>query len=145
MLTYCSFIQVKWDGRDDPTNPHNWPTLFRWAVTIVTSCRGFITMMSGSMAAPALPAPSHDLHMSEASAQSTLSIFELAFEFGPMLLTPFTELYGRRPVWLICGVFYCVEHRFWVFSQQGYLGRIPTSVWFWEECGFCGKLCNELC
>ena len=108
MLTYCSFIQVKRDGPDDPTNPHNWPTLFRWAVTILTSCGGFITMMSGSMTAPALPAPSHDLHMSEASAQLTLSIFLLAFAFGPMLLAPFTELYGRRPVWLICGVFYSV-------------------------------------
>ncbi|KAK0514989.1 hypothetical protein JMJ35_002368 [Cladonia borealis] len=75
---------VKWDGPDDPTNPHNWPTLFRWAVTILKSCGGFITMMSGSMIAPALPALSHDLHMSQA------------------------KLYGRRPVWLICGVFYSV-------------------------------------
>ena len=65
-------------------------------------------MMSGSMIAPALPALSHDLHMSEASAQLSLSIFVLAFAFGPMLLAPFTELYGRRPVWLICGVFYSV-------------------------------------
>lgn len=65
-------------------------------------------MMSGSMIAPALPALSHDLHMSEASAQLSLSIFILAFAFGPMVLAPFTELYGRRPVWLICGVFYSV-------------------------------------
>ena len=65
-------------------------------------------MMSSSMIAPALPALSHGLHMSEASAQLTLSIFVLAFDSGPMLLAPFTELYGRRPVWLICGVFYSV-------------------------------------
>lgn len=65
-------------------------------------------MMSGSMIAPALPALSNDLHMSEASAQLSLSIFILAFAFGPMVLAPFTELYGRRPVWLICGVFYSV-------------------------------------
>ena len=108
MLTHLSFVQVTWDGPDDSTNPHNWPTLFRWTVTIVTSCGGFVTLMSGSMIAPALPALSHDLHMSEASAQLSLSIFVLAFAFGPMFLAPFTELYGRRPVWLICGLFYSV-------------------------------------
>jgi len=58
------------------------------------------------MLAPALPAIGHDLHMSEATAQLTLSVFVLAFAFGPMLLAPFTEVYGRRPIWLLCGAFY---------------------------------------
>jgi MFS family permease len=69
---------------------------------------GLVTLMSGSMVAPALPALSHDLHMSEATADLSLSIFLLAFAIGPMILAPFTEIYGRRPVWLICGVFYSV-------------------------------------
>jgi MFS family permease len=69
---------------------------------------GLVTMMSGSMIAPALPALSHDLHMSEANAGLALSIFILAFAVGPMTLAPFTEIYGRRPVWLICGAFYSV-------------------------------------
>ena len=62
-------------------------------------------MMSGSMIAPALPALSHDLYMSEANAQLTLPILVLAFDSGPRLLAPFKELYCRRPVWLICGRF----------------------------------------
>ena len=86
MLTHLSPLQVTWDDPDDSTNPHNWPTLFRWVVTVVVSCGGFVTMMSGSMIAPALPALSHDLHISEASAQLTLSIFVLAFGFGPLFL-----------------------------------------------------------
>lgn len=63
-------------------------------------------MMSGSMLAPALPAIGHDLGMSEATAQITLSVFVLSFAFGPMLLAPFAEVYGRRPVWILCGTFY---------------------------------------
>ena len=40
-------------------------------------------MMSGSMIAPALPALSHDLHMSQASAQLTLSILYLPLHLDP--------------------------------------------------------------
>src|ERR1700749_1943453 len=86
--------QVTWDGPDDPTNPHNWSTLLRWTVTIFMSFGGFVTLMSGSMIAPALPALSHDLRMSEASAELSLSIFILAFAIGPMVLAPFSEIYG---------------------------------------------------
>lgn len=64
--------------------------------------------MSGSMLAPALPSISHDLNMSEATAQISLSVFLLAFAFGPMLLAPFCEVYGRRPLWLLGGCYYSV-------------------------------------
>jgi MFS family permease len=77
-------------------------------VTIVVSLGSFVTFMSGSMIAPSLPDISHDLHMSVPNAQLSLSIFILAFAFGPMLLAPFTEMYGRRPIWLLCGVFYTI-------------------------------------
>ena len=60
------------------------------------------------MIAPVLSDISHDLHMSPANAQLSLSIFILAFAFGPMVLAPFTELYGRRPVWLLSGFFYMI-------------------------------------
>lgn len=65
-------------------------------------------MMSGTMIAPALPDIARDLQISESEAQLELSIFVLAFAFGPLFLAPFSEMYGRRPVWLASGVFYCV-------------------------------------
>lgn len=75
-------------------------------------------MMSGSMIAPALPELSRDLDMSEANAQLSLSIFILAFAFGPMFLAPFAELYGRRPIWLSCGAFYTIWSVVSGFSQN---------------------------
>ncbi|TVY28870.1 Efflux pump [Lachnellula hyalina] len=106
MLTHSA--QVTYDGPEDKSNPQNWSSPLKWSVTILVSCGGFITMMSGSMLAPALPAIGHDLGMSEATAQITLSVFVLAFAFGPMILAPFAEVYGRRPVWILCGTFYSV-------------------------------------
>lgn len=28
---------VTWDGPDDPTNPQNWSTKYKWLVTVVTT------------------------------------------------------------------------------------------------------------
>ena len=70
------------------------------------SLGGFVTLMSGSMIAPALPALGRDLHMTASEAESGLSIFILAFAFGPLILAPFTEVYGRKPVWIVSGFVY---------------------------------------
>ncbi|WPH03971.1 putative transporter [Acrodontium crateriforme] len=99
---------VTWESTDDPLNPLNWPQYRKWTVTILVSLGSFVTLMSGSMIAPALPELSRDLHKSEATAALTLSIFILAFGFAPLVLAPLTEVWGRRPVWLVCGVLYSV-------------------------------------
>lgn len=59
------------------------------------------------MVAPALPAISTDLGItSSVLTQMSLSIFVLAYAFGPLFLAPLSELYGRVPVLQIAnGVF----------------------------------------
>jgi hypothetical protein len=89
-----------------PTNPQNWTTFRKWTMTIFVSCGGFVTMMSGSMIAPALPSIAEQLHMSKPNAQFALSLFILGFAVGPLILAPFAEIYGRRPIWLLSGAFY---------------------------------------
>lgn len=66
--------------------------------------------MSSTMIAPALSTVSHDLHTDEATTQMTLSIFVLSFAFGPLILAPLAEVYRRKPVWALSGVFYRLEH-----------------------------------
>ena len=98
--------KVTWDGEDDPANPLNWSFWWKCTVTFIMSLGEFVTMMSGSMLAPALEQLSATFHISAASVSLVLSIFLLAFAFGPLFLGPFCEMYGRRPVWLVCGVWY---------------------------------------
>jgi len=73
--------------------------------------------MSGTMMAPALPAIGRDLHTDDATTQMTLSIFVLSFAFGPMILAPMTEVFGRKPVWLISGCFYILWNTVSGFSK----------------------------
>ncbi|KAI1392972.1 MFS general substrate transporter [Hypoxylon trugodes] len=97
---------VTWNGDNDPEHPFNWPLPRKWAITILLSNGGLVTLMSGAMLAPALQSIAADLQTGEEETQIFLSIFVLAFAFGPMVLSPLAEVFGRRPVWIISSCFY---------------------------------------
>lgn len=67
-----------------------------------------MTLMSSTMMAPALPAISQDLHTDDDTTQMNMSIFVLSFAFGPMVLAPMGEVFGRKPVWVFSGCFYII-------------------------------------
>ncbi|KAI0123394.1 major facilitator superfamily transporter [Xylariales sp. AK1849] len=110
-------LLVNWDGETDPQHPFNWPQPRKWAITILLSNGGLVTLMSGAMLAPALQSIARDLNTSEEETQIFLSIFILAFAFGPMVLSPLAEVFGRRPVWLISSCFYILWNTVAGFSQ----------------------------
>ncbi|EEH37757.2 hypothetical protein PAAG_00678 [Paracoccidioides lutzii Pb01] len=101
-------LLVDWDGPDDPKNPLNWSMFWKWAVALLTSLGGLVTLMSGAMLAPALEAIGKDLNTSPDTTNMCLSIFVLAFAFGPMVLAPMTEIFGRRNVWIACSAWYVI-------------------------------------
>lgn len=70
------------------------------------SLNGLVVLMSSTMMAAALPSISRELHTDDATTQLTLSIFVLSFAFGPMVLSPLTEVFGRKIVWIVGGVWF---------------------------------------
>ncbi|KAL1892202.1 hypothetical protein Sste5346_007158 [Sporothrix stenoceras] len=87
---------VKWEGPDDPQNPKNWTIGRKWAAVFIVSLFTFISPVSSSMVAPALPDIGRELHITSSVEQLlTLSIFILAYAVGPLFLGPLSELYGR--------------------------------------------------
>jgi len=122
--------QVTWD-EDDPTNPQNWSLTRRWIITILTSMGGLVCLMSSTMLAPALGNIAHDLNISQSEASMTLSIFVLAFAFGPMVLAPMAEVFGRRNVWLVASSWYAVWNMACGFSKSNGLllaGRLLAGL-----------------
>lgn len=77
--------------------------------------------MSGSMLAPALETMSKDLGTNPEETQVFLSIFILAFAFGPMVLSPLAEVFGRRPVWILASCFYILWNTVAGFSKSSAL------------------------
>ncbi|EPE24961.1 MFS general substrate transporter [Glarea lozoyensis ATCC 20868] len=90
---------VDWDGDDDPSLPQNWNRPRKWVAIALVSAFTFMSPVASSILAPSLSQIGNDLHIQNESVQSlTLSIFVLGFAFGPMILAPLSEIYGRAPV-----------------------------------------------
>jgi DHA1 family bicyclomycin/chloramphenicol resistance-like MFS transporter len=70
------------------------------AFIILLSALGGLTPLSIDMGLPALQSIGHSLHVSPASAALTLSFFLIGFAFGPVVLGPLSDRFGRRPVLL---------------------------------------------
>ncbi|KAK0388658.1 hypothetical protein NLU13_4901 [Sarocladium strictum] len=100
---------VTWDGPDDPANPKNWTIKKKWAAVVTVSLFTLISPVSSTMAAPALPAIGHSLHIdSQLELALTLSIFVAAYAVGPLLWGPLSELQGRVVILQVSNLwFFC--------------------------------------
>lgn len=90
---------MTWDSPDSQENPRNWSKRHRWAVTTLVSSYTFLSPLASSMIAPALPLLSEEFGVTSSVRESLmLSTFVLAYAFGPLVLAPLTEMFGRRVV-----------------------------------------------
>jgi MFS family permease len=100
---------VKWDGKDDPENPFNWPDSKKWLCTIMFSLFTLLSPMSSTMVIPALDTISQDLNIPEGvQLTMVMSIFLLGYSLGPFILGPLSETYGRVKVLQGANLFYLV-------------------------------------
>ncbi|ETW87033.1 major facilitator superfamily [Heterobasidion irregulare TC 32-1] len=90
---------VDWDGPDDPENPKNWPSRRKWTAAGVVAAFTFISPVTSSIGAPAGAAIARDFGIhNESLVAMTVSIFVLAYAFGPLILAPLCEVFGRSRV-----------------------------------------------
>ncbi|KAI9885714.1 MAG: hypothetical protein M1823_002479 [Watsoniomyces obsoletus] len=100
---------VTWSNDEDPANPLNWPRSRKWAATIIVSCFTFISPVSSTMVAPALPTMAREFGISSSIEQMLLlTIFLLAYAIGPFVLAPLSEVFGRVVVLQWSNMFYLI-------------------------------------
>lgn len=83
---------------NDDENPQNWPSRKKWAVTNVLSATGFNRILVSTIMAPALGRIAQELSMTPTESAMSLSIYLLATAFGPLIIGPLSEVYGRQSV-----------------------------------------------
>lgn len=84
---------MTWDGEDDPENPKNWTPMRKWKAIFAMSSFVFMSPLSSTIVAPALPAIASDLNITQpAVEQMVLSIFLLGFACGPLVASPLSEI-----------------------------------------------------
>ncbi|KAK4500100.1 hypothetical protein PRZ48_008286 [Zasmidium cellare] len=96
---------VFWEGDDDPANPMNWSNGMKWGNIACLSALTFLTPLASSMFAPGVPQVMRDFNTeSQTLATFVVSIYVLGFAFGPLVIAPMSELYGRLWVYHICNI-----------------------------------------
>ncbi|CAI6099810.1 unnamed protein product [Clonostachys chloroleuca] len=100
---------VDWDGPDDPKNPMNWPPQKKNTIVALISLITFITPLASSVFAPAINQVMAEFNSTdEQLASFIVSVYLLGFCFGPLVLAPLSEMYGRLWIYHICNVLFIV-------------------------------------
>lgn len=89
---------VAFNPEFDATNPLDWRAGKKWMVTDVLSATGFNRIMVSTIMAPALPTLAREFGMNPTEAALSMSIYLLATAFGPLVIGPLSEMYGRQVV-----------------------------------------------
>ncbi|EUC38620.1 hypothetical protein COCCADRAFT_82483 [Bipolaris zeicola 26-R-13] len=100
---------VDWDGPDDPNNPQNWTAKKKWTIVATLGLVTLITPVGSSFFAPGVPQVMRAFHeTSRVMAAFVVSVYILGFAIGPLVIAPMSEVYGRMPLYNICGVLFVI-------------------------------------
>ncbi|KAH7259766.1 major facilitator superfamily domain-containing protein [Fusarium redolens] len=98
---------VNWDGPDDPANPQNWSMKKKTINVILVSSVTFVTPLASSIFAPSIDQVMREFHSTnEQLASFIVSVYLLGYCFGPLVIAPLSEMYGRLPLYHICNVLF---------------------------------------
>ncbi|KIX09528.1 uncharacterized protein Z518_00608 [Rhinocladiella mackenziei CBS 650.93] len=93
---------VNWNGPDDPENPLNWPVRKKWSNILFLSAITFLTPFCSSMFAPGVPLVMDEFNSDNVDLASfVVSVYVLGYCFGPLVIGPLSELYGRLLIYHI--------------------------------------------
>ncbi|CAK7266296.1 hypothetical protein SEPCBS119000_001953 [Sporothrix epigloea] len=90
---------------DDPRNPRNWPLWYRLWIVFSISYSMWVTVVYSTSYTAAIPGVMRAFNVSN-SAVATLGVttYLCGMAVGAMVVAPMSELFGRRPVYLVCTV-----------------------------------------
>ncbi|KAH6877322.1 major facilitator superfamily domain-containing protein [Thelonectria olida] len=100
---------VDWDGPNDPANPQNWSKKKKVITVSLVSSVTFVTPLASSIFAPGIEQVMADFHSTNQQLASFIvSVYLLGYCFGPLVLAPLSEMYGRLHIYNICNVLFVI-------------------------------------
>ncbi|PNY27631.1 transporter [Tolypocladium capitatum] len=100
---------VDWDGPDDPANPLNWSFSKKTVAVGIVSAITFISPLASSILAPGIPHVMADFNSTnEELASFIVSVYLVGYCFGPLIIAPLSEIYGRAPLYHVCNVLFVI-------------------------------------
>ncbi|KAF7546034.1 hypothetical protein G7Z17_g8717 [Cylindrodendrum hubeiense] len=100
---------VGWDGPDDPANPQNWTSGKKAMTVALVSSITFVTPLASSIFAPGIEQVMAEFDSTNQELASFIvSVYLLGYCFGPLVIAPLSEMYGRLHLYNICNVMFVV-------------------------------------
>ncbi|KAF7596910.1 hypothetical protein BBP40_011955 [Aspergillus hancockii] len=102
-----SAATVKWD-ENDPMHPYNMSLGRRWLIVIIVSMGSLCVACTSSIYSTTYTQILDEFHCSQEVATLGLSLFIWGLGLGPLILSPLSELYGRRVIYLSSFTFFLI-------------------------------------
>lgn len=100
---------VDFDGPDDPENPMNWKASKKWGMVALISAITFLTPLASSQFAPGVPEVMAEFNSTNEMLEGFMvSVYVLGFAFGPLIIAPLSEMYGRLPLYHSCNLLFII-------------------------------------
>ncbi|KAF2124054.1 benomyl/methotrexate resistance protein [Dothidotthia symphoricarpi CBS 119687] len=87
---------VTWDGDADPENPRSMSSLRRWIIVLICAASSLCVQLEP------------DFGVSQLICTLGLSLYVAGLGTGPMILSPLSEFYGRRPIYICSFTFFLI-------------------------------------
>jgi DHA1 family multidrug resistance protein-like MFS transporter len=87
---------VDWDGSEDPDNPQNWDSKYKWWIIMVLACMTFVVSFGSSVWSTATTVTAEEFGVSQEVMILGVTLYVVGFALGPLVFGPLSELYGRR-------------------------------------------------
>ncbi|KIV95562.1 hypothetical protein PV10_03199 [Exophiala mesophila] len=102
---------VDFDSRGDLDNPREWPNAYKWSIVTLLAFTSFTVTFTCISVVPIATRIVADLSDGDSGNQKTASvllvtIWELGEAAGPLLIAPFSEIFGRYAVINVCNVLF---------------------------------------
>lgn len=86
---------------NDPENPKNWSKGFKWYCTMLVAVTCFVVAFASSVITADLEGPAATFNVSREVTLVTITVFVVGFGVGPLAFAPLSELFGRKPVYIV--------------------------------------------
>ncbi|KAF8905690.1 major facilitator superfamily domain-containing protein [Mucidula mucida] len=93
---------------NDPEDPRNWSASWRWYITSVVALAVISVAFASAVITGDFEGIREDLHVGEVVTALSVSLMVCGFGLGPLIISPLSELYGRRPLWIIPSFLYVI-------------------------------------
>ncbi|KAF2193997.1 benomyl/methotrexate resistance protein [Zopfia rhizophila CBS 207.26] len=109
---------VTWEGDSDPMNPRSMNKFRRWVIVGIVSISSLCVTCTSSLYTSTYGQLTHEFHTTRLIATLGLSLFVAGLGIGPMILSPLSEFYGRRPIYIYSYSFFLIWIIPCTFSQN---------------------------